>query len=349
MKVYQEKFGEINGRTITAYTMINTLGMEVTCLDYGCIITKIIVPDKDGRLENVVLGFDSIEEYLKHSPYFGAVIGRVAGRIKSAEFELNNQVYQLAINNNSNHLHGGLKGFDKVIWNTEITKNDEVISFEFTYHSPDGEESYPGNVDMKVTYSLNNKNELTMSFEGKSDQRTLLNVTNHSYFNLSGELKRDILNHKLKLKSEHFIELDDELIPTGKILNVHKTPFDFIEGRKIIDGVNSSHPQNILAGNGYDHPFLLEENESEQIILSDEENGRVVMIETNQPGVVLYTGTQLLDNYSIRGIQSRKYLGLCLETQGLPDAIHNDHFPSCILEKDEEYRAVTKLAFLVNN
>jgi aldose 1-epimerase len=348
MKVYQEKFGELNGRTITAYTMINNHGMEVTCLDYGCIITKIIVPDKDGKLENVVLGFDSIEEYLEHSPYFGAVIGRVAGRIKNAEFELNNQVYHLAKNNNNNHLHGGNKGLDKVVWNTEITQNDEIISFEFTYHSPNGEEGYPGNVDLKVIYSLNNENELSMTYEGNSEQRTLLNITNHSYFNLSGELKRDILNHTLKLKSEHFVELDDELIPTGKILDVHHTPFDFTEGRKIVDGVESSHPQNILAGNGYDHPFLLEENVSEQIILSDEENGRAVMIETNQPGVVLYTGTQLSEDFSIGGIQSRKYLGLCLETQGLPDAIHHDHFRSCIIEKDEKYRAYTKLSFLVN-
>ncbi|UPM55064.1 aldose epimerase family protein [Gottfriedia acidiceleris] len=348
MRGYKEKFGELNGYTISAYTIINSHGMKVICLDYGCIINKIIVPDKYGKFENVVLGFDSINEYVEQSPYFGAVIGRVAGRINKANFELNNQVYQLAINNKSNHLHGGLKGFDKVIWNTEMIENKDNISLVFTYQSPDGEEGYPGNIDMKVVYTLNNKNELNITYEGKSDQRTLLNVTNHSYFNLSGDLKRDVLNHTLKLKSKRFVELDHDLIPTGRLVDVDNTPFDFTVGRKLIDGVESSHPQNILAGNGYDHPFLLEENDTEQIILSDEENGRVLMIETNQPGVVLYTGTQLLNDFTIRSIQSRKYLGLCLETQGLPDSIHHDNFPSCIIEKDEDYHAFTKLSFLIN-
>lgn len=348
MLVSQEKFGVIHGRNVTAYTICNDLGMEVTCLDYGCIITKIMTPDQNGKLENVVLGFDTIEDYIQYSPYFGAVIGRFAGRIKNGEFELNDQIYHIAKNNHHNHLHGGLKGFDKVFWSTEIIDDDETMSLQFSYLSPDGEEGFPGNVNMRITYTLNNQNELIMSYEGKSDQRTLLNVTNHSYFNLSGDLKTDILEHSLQIKSTRFVELNHELIPTGEILSVENTPFDFRKGRKLKDGVSSSHLQNLIAGRGYDHPFILEENENEQMILFDEKSGRKLVIETDQPAVVLYTGTQLSEDYSIRGIKSRKYLGLCLETQGIPDSIHHPNFPSNIIERDETYRSINKYSFSVN-
>jgi len=349
MKVIQEKFGEINGRVVTAYTMVNDEGIEVTCLDYGCIITKIIVPDQNGKLENIVLGFDTIDEYLEHSPYFGAVIGRVAGRIKNANFELNNQEYQLIKNNNNHHLHGGVVGFDKVFWDTYIRESNESISLDFSYLSPHGEEGYPGNVKMKVTYTLNNKNDILLAYEGQSDQKTLLNLTNHTYFNLSGNLKRDVLDHSLKIKSDQFVELDEELIPTGKILSVENTPFDFKKGRKIKDGVLSSNPQNIIAGNGYDHPFLLQENEASPITLSDDESGRVLVIETNQPSLVLYTATQLSNHFEIRGVQSRKYLGVCLETQGLPNSINQPNFQSCIIDKDEMYKSFTKLILSSKN
>ncbi|PLR76871.1 galactose-1-epimerase [Bacillus sp. V3-13] len=345
MKIFKENFGEHDGQPVTAFTIVNEQGMEVTSIDYGCIISKIIAPDRNGVLENVVLGFDSLQDYLEHSPYFGAVIGRFAGRIKNAEFNLNNQTCRLAKNNNGNHLHGGLKGFDKVFWNAETRESGDSASIEFSYFSKDGEEGYPGNLQMKVTYTLNNDNAFTISYEGVSDQRTVLNVTNHSYFNLSGNIKRDILDHVLTLKSSQFIELAEDLIPTGQVLPVDNTPFDFQSGRKINDGVSSEHPQNILAGKGYDHPFLLAENNNKEIILRDPESGRVLTIETDEPAVVLYTGTQLGDDFSIRGVKSRKYLGLCLETQGLPDSVHQPHFPSSVLEKGEKYKSVTKYTF----
>ncbi|MBY0099167.1 aldose epimerase family protein [Mesobacillus maritimus] len=347
MRVYQETFGELNGQTVTAYTMVNDHGMEVTSLDYGCIISKLIVPDQHGTKENVVLGFDTVEEYVKHSPYFGAVIGRVAGRISGAEFELDGQVYKLAKNDGEHHLHGGNVGFDKVIWNTEVVEEDHSVSLVFTYLSMDGEEGYPGNVKLKVSYTLTNDNELQLAYEGVSDQKTLLNVTNHTYFNLSGDLKRDILDHELMLKSTQFAELDSELIPTGELLSVNGTSFDFTAGRKIKDGVEAQHPQNLLAGKGYDHPFVLDENQQKEIVLIDEESGRTLVVETDQPGVVLYTGTQLGEDFEIRGVKSRKYLGLCLETQGMPDAIHQPSFPSVIVEKDEVYTATTKWRFRV--
>ncbi|MFT9485816.1 MAG: aldose epimerase family protein [Tepidibacillus sp.] len=348
MKVVHEKFAELDGQIVTSFTLINDHGMKVTSIDYGCIITRIMVPDRHGTIENVVLGFDTFEEYRQHSPYFGAIVGRHAGRIKNAEFELDGRTYHLAKNDNGNHLHGGLQGFDKVIWHVEVKENKDDVSLVFQYISKDGEEGYPGNLQMKVIYTLNNSNELIIEYEGISDQRTVINVTNHSYFNLSGNLKRNILDHILTLKSDRFLELDEQLLPTGQILSVENTVFDFRTGRKIQDGVVSKDKQNVLAGNGYDHPFLLSENNNGEIYLQDTESGRALIIETDQPGVVLYTGNQLSEDFTIRGVKAQRYLGLCLETQGLPDAIHHSHFPSTIVEKDEIYRSVTKYKFKTN-
>ncbi|WP_338470787.1 aldose epimerase family protein [Niallia sp. XMNu-256] len=345
MNIYQEKFGEWDGREVTAYTLVNNQGMKVTSLNYGGIITKMMVPDQQGNIENVVLGFDKLEDYQTHSPYFGAIIGRVAGRIGEAQFQLNDEVYQLEKNDRGNHLHGGVKGLDKVIWNVETVETDENVSLVFSYLSKDGESGYPGNVQMKITYTLNNDNEFILAYEGVSDKTTLLNVTNHTYFNLSGNVKRDIQDHLLQLKSKEFLQLTEELLPTGTILPVEGTPFDFSTGRAIRDGVESEHPQNILAGHGYDHPFLLQD-EPDPIVLKDEESGRSLTIETDQPCVVLYTGNQLEGDFTVHdGVPIRKHLGLCLETQGLPDSIHHPHFPSCILEKGQVYTAYTKWKF----
>lgn len=345
MRVFQEKFAKLAGQTVTSYTMVNDQGMEVTTIDYGCTITKILVPDRNGLVENVVLGFDTLEEYQQYSPYFGAICGRHAGRIANAEFTLDGTTYPLAKNNDGNHLHGGVQGFDKVVWNSVVIEEKDSIDLEFSYLSKDGEEGYPGNLQMKVTYTLNNDNELVIVYEGVSDQRTVVNLTNHSYFNLSGNLKRDILQHTLTLKSDRFLELNEELIPTGEILPVEDKVFDFRTGRKIVDGTESTDPQNVMVGNGYDHPFLLAENRNKEIQLYDEESGRGLVIETDQPAVVLYTGNMLGEDFSIRGVPSRNHLGLCLETQGLPDSLNHPHFPSVILEKGEEYIAVTKYKF----
>lgn len=345
MNVTQKQFGELDGAAITAFTLKNENGFEVTCLNYGCIITEILAPDKEGKLENVVLGFDTVQDYLNYSPYFGAVVGRVAGRIKNGEFELDGTTYNVTINEKSNHLHGGVKGFSHVIWNTNIIEKEASASIEFYYTSPDGEEGYPGTLDMKVVYTIDETNQLKITYQGKSDKTTLLNVTNHTYFNLSGDLKRDILDHTLRLKSDRFLELGDALLPTGDILDVENTPFDFRQGRHIVDGVKSDYIQNKIAGEGYDHPFLLSVNQDQEIVLSDEESGRQVVIETDQPCVVLYTGNQLGDQFVIRDVPSRHYLGLCLETQGLPDAINHPHFPSVVLKAGEPYYSETSYAF----
>lgn len=345
MKVAQEQIGQADNQQVSSYTLINDNGVEVTCLNYGCIITKIMTPDRNGNFENIVLGYENVEDYLNDTSFFGSIVGRVAGRIKGGSFSLNGKTYTLHKNENGNHLHGGLKGFNRVLWAAETFKNDREAGVEFTYTSPDGEEGYPGNLTLKVTYTLNNSNEFSISYHGKSDQTTLLTVTNHSYFNLSGNLKRDVLNHSLTLKSNQFLQLNEELLPTGEILDVTNTAFDFQNGRIIASGAKSGHPQNILAGHGYDHPFILHENNNQEITLSDSESGRTLTIETDEPAVVVYSGNQLAAEGEIYGVPSRKYLGICLETQGLPDAIHHAHFPSSVLEKDEEYVSVTKYQF----
>jgi len=204
MKIIDRLVGSYEGKSVIEYTLINDSGMTVTCLNYGCIITKIIVPDRHGNFESVVLGFEEFEDYLELSPYFGAVVGRVAGRIKDARFELDGKEYLLADNEHPNHLHGGRKGLSSVVWEAEKVEEAQAVGVSFFYHSPNGEEGYPGNLDTNVTYLLNNKNELIITFEGKTDQKTIANLTNHSYFNLSGNLKRDCSEHILQLESDRF-------------------------------------------------------------------------------------------------------------------------------------------------
>ena len=348
MQIKQKKYGEVDGNTINAYTLKNDHGMKITCINFGCIITEIIVPDKEGHFENVVLGYDTLQEYLNDTTYLGAVIGRVGGRIKDAQFELEDETYALAKNEQNNHIHGGIRGFNRMIWDAKVFEKDDTVGVQFKYLSPDGEEGYPGNVDIQVSYTLNDANEFIITYEAVTDKSTPFAVTNHSYFNLSGNLKKDILNHRLKLKSDKFLELDREFLPTGTILDVRNTPFDFTGERSIRTGAYSNHPQNVLVGEGYDHPFLLNGKHDEEIILKDPENRRTLVVETDEIGVVVYSGNSLGRAGSIRGVPSRKYMGICLETQGLPDAIHHPTFPSVILDKGEKYRSVTKYRFGVD-
>lgn len=345
MEISKTSFGKLDDQEVKAFTLTNDAGMSVTCLNYGCIITKILVPDRNGIVENVVLGFDCLEDYLQYSPYFGAVVGRVAGRVKGAAFELDGEVFRLTVNENVNHIHGGIKGLSHVIWQAEDIQNEAGIGIVFTHQSPDGEEGYPGTLNLKITYLLTNENELKISYEAQSDRKTIVNLTNHSYFNLSGNLKTDILNHQLTINSQAILELDEQLLPTGKLLDVTDTAFDFREGRIIKEGTVSAHLQNVLAGNGYDHPFVLNEEEDKVITLADPESGRSLKVETDQPSVVVYTSNQLVGDFEIFGVPAQKYLGICLETQGFPDAVHHSHFPSIVLDKDEIYQSTTTYQF----
>lgn len=346
MNIIKQKIGVVDHENIYAYTLENNHGMKLTCINFGCIVTEILAPDSVGKFENVVLGFQTIDEYIQHKTYFGAIVGRVAGRIKGAQFELDGNKYTLPANEGKNHLHGGIKGFHERIWQAETIELQDAVGVEFSYVCKDGEEGYPGNVNLTVTYLLTNENQWIVKITGISDKKTLLNMTNHTYFNLSGNVKSDILNHELILKSNHFLQLNEELLPTGKKLDVEGTVFDFRNGRKLRDGTISQHPQNILVGKGYDHPFILSEQFNQEIILMEHNSGRKLIVETNQPCVVLYTGNQMEGNFFLKeGVQARKYLGVCLETQGFPDAIHHPHFPSIVLEPNDIYNAITIYKF----
>ncbi|WP_078552552.1 aldose epimerase family protein [Bacillus alkalicellulosilyticus] len=347
MKVSKSIFGEFNGQPVDAYTISNSNNMTFTCISYGCIITSILTPDRNGNVEEVTLGFDDLPNYINNSPYFGSIVGRIAGRIGGAQFELDGKTYTLAKNDGENHLHGGIHSFSHVVWNASVIENEKEAGVEFTYTSPDGEEGFPGTVELSVKYILNNENEITMSYNGVTDQKTLLNMTNHTYFNLSGNIKTDVSSHKLTMKSNKFIELQENLIPTGEFLEVEGTPFDFRNGRLLGEGFTSPHIQNIRASKGYDHPFMLSENHNEEIILEDEKSGRALLVETDEPCVVVYTSNMLGGEFDIRGTKAQPYLAVCLETQGAPDSIHHPQFGSSILDKGESYSRTTTFRFFV--
>jgi len=345
MNITYEKWSELNGNDVFLFTLTNDRGIKLSATNYGCIVTKLLVPDRNGKVENVALGFDQFEPYVENAPYFGAVIGRVAGRIREASFELDGMTHQLAKNENNNHLHGGPNGFHRVLWQAEPIHRDDAVGVVFSYTSPDGEEGYPGTLDVQVTYWLNNDNEWTVMDRVCSDKTTLVNLTNHTYFNLSGNSKRDILDHTLMIQSSRVLELNEELIPTGRILDVTGTPFDLRQGKTIREAVESGHPQIELVGGGYDHPFWLDRHHDKEIVLSDPESGRILTVETDEVGVVVYTSNHLPEGLDLGGVPSRKYLGICLETQGLPDAVHHPLFPSWILPGGKERISMTRYRF----
>lgn len=345
VRISKKLFSEDSEKPIYEYQLKNANGVEVYCLNFGCAITKIITPDRNGNFENIALGYRDFANYRNNVIYAGVIAGRVAGRIKNAKFELEGKTYRLTSNDGMHHLHGGLKGFQNVIWDVEIAEQEKEAVLKFTYISLDGEEGYPGTLKMTVTYSLNDKNELIIHYQGKSDQATLLNPTSHTYFNLSGNLKRDITEHILTIDSDNFLELAEDLLPTGKLLDVSNTVFDFRGGRKIIDGINSDAIQNKLAGQGYDHPFVLNSHYNQEIALYDEESGRRLIIETDAVGVVLYTGNHIPSDLDFGSKRYGPYFGVCLETQGLPDSIHHPQFPACVLAKDETFSTATKYTF----
>jgi aldose 1-epimerase len=347
MNITKGIFGEVNGETVYSFTLENKNGMMVTCITLGCTITDIFVPDKNGKSENVVLGFDDVNSYLYDSPYFGTVVGRVAGRISHASFELDGHTYSLPANENTNHLHGGPEAFDKKLWEAKEIREDDEVGVEFSYLSRDGENGYPGNLYVQIAYLLNEQNELKITYHAKTDKKTLVNLTNHTYFNLSGDLKEDILSHQLRLKSNKFLELNENVVPTGQFLDVHSTPFDFRELKQVREAVLSDHNQIQLVGQGIDHPFLLDEHHNGEITLFDENSGRKLIIETDEQSVVVYTSNMMSTSLNIRGRDARKYVGICLETQGLPDSIHYPEFNPCILDVDDVYHSSTIYKFSV--
>lgn len=327
------------------YTIQNEQGVSVSVLNYGGIITKLFVPDRDGHIENIVLGFTDYEDYRSDSNYFGALIGRVAGRIQGARFELGGKAFELQANQSESHLHGGPEGFHQVLWQVSPFQTAETAGLVLSHSSLDGQGGYPGNVEVTATYTLTNDNQLLLDYEASSDQTTVLTLTNHSYFNLSGNLKNTVHDHQLAIDSSRFAELDAELIPTGKLLSVEGTPFDFRSGRRLADGFTDDHEQNERAGGGYDHYFIFDDSAAGTSSLHDPASGRRMTVRTDQPGMVLYTANGLSKGLDLAGSPSRKHLGACFETQASPASLHHSGFPDIRLQAGEPYSKRTVFTF----
>jgi aldose 1-epimerase len=330
-----------NGKDVLIYRLENANGNIVTVTNYGATIMEIIVPDRDGAAADVNLGFNTVEEYIKGSTFFGCSVGRFANRIACGRFALNGKEYSLACNENPfSHLHGGKTGFDKVVWEAET----EGGSLKMTYVSADGEEGYPGELTAIAIFSWSDQNELSVTYEAATKADTIVNLTNHSYFNLSGA-EESILDHELTLQSASFTPVDEHLIPTGEILPTKGTPFDFSVPHTIGERIGSDHPQMLL-GKGYDHNFVIDGQGMRLFArVSDKKSGRVLEVFSDQPAVQIYTGNFLGD---IKGKKDYHYRwGICLETQNYPDAIHHDHFPSCVLKAGEKYHKTTVFRFSV--
>jgi aldose 1-epimerase len=338
-------FGHMtNGQEVYEYTLVNANKIEVRVINYGGIITSLKVPDRNGVVEDIVLGYDSLPGYLKATPYFGAIVGRYANRIAKGTFRIDGVEYQVAQNDNGQHLHGGVKGFDKVFWDIEEAG---VNILKLTYRSSDMEEGYPGNLSVEVTYALTDANELKISYTATTDKKTVVNLTQHSYFNLSGNAKRDILDHELTLYSDKFLPVTNALIPTGELKDVSTTPFDFRTATAIGARVNE-RDQQLEFGRGYDHCWVLSSPDSMKHAASlfDPVSGRTVEVYTTEPAIQFYCGN-FLDG-SITGkynvVYNHRY-GLCLETEHFPDSPNQKNFPSAELRPEEVYRTQTTYTF----
>ena len=347
------------GEVVELFTMTNANGLEVRAITYGGIILSIKTPDRDGRWDDIVLGFDSLEPYLAGSPYFGSIIGRYGNRIAQGRFTLDGETFTLAANNAPNHLHGGDIGFDKVVWTGESFERDDAVGVVFSYTSPDGEEGYPGTLDVRVTYTLTDADELIFDYDATTDRATPVNLTQHSYFNLAGSAAGDILGHELTIDASRYTPVDPTLIPTGELAPVEGTPFDFRTPAAIGARIAEADPQ-LAAGLGYDHNYVLDANPDVTSGLSagareglhraafvvEPLTGRTLEIHTAEPGIQFYSGN-FLDG-TITGKNGRVYghrSGFCLETQHYPDSPNQPTFPSTILRPGEQYSTRTVLTF----
>ncbi|TLU99127.1 aldose epimerase family protein [Dyadobacter luticola] len=346
--ISKEVFGKLpDGQEADLYTLTNANGMTVNITNYGGIITKLTAPDKNGQWADVVLGFDSLPPYLKEHPFFGALVGRYGNRIAKGKFKLGGKDYTLAINNGPNALHGGLKGFDKQLWKATEVKKDSIVGLELEYVSKDMEEGYPGTLSVKVTYTLDNDNALTINYSATTDKETVVNLTNHSYFNLTG-LKRDILDHEVTIESDSIVPVDTTLIPTGKLRAVEGTPFDFRKPTKVSAGINKTEDEQIKAGGGYDHCWVIKRSEPGLMkfaTVKDPESGRVMEVFTTEPAVQFYTGNFLDGKLQGKGATYVKRFGLCLETEHYPDSPNHPQFPTTVLKPGETYQTTTKYQF----
>lgn len=345
--ITQAPFGELpGGAAVTQFTLTNAHGMVAKILDYGGIITELHAPDREGRLADVVLGFDTLEPYCSDSPYFGALIGRYGNRIANGQFTLDGARVQLPVNNGRHHLHGGPGGFDRVLWQATI----DGASLRLSYRSVDGEMGYPGNLDVTVVYLLSDDNELVVRFHAVTDKATPVNLTQHSYFNLAGD--GDILGHRLSIDADSVVAIDSESIPTGDLAPVAGTPFDFRLPRQIGERIGQPHEQ-LRHGSGYDHNFVLRKPEGTALRMaarvSEPTSGRILELWTQEPGVQFYSGNFLDGSLVGKGRNYGHRSGLCLEPQHFPDSPNQPQFPNVILRPGQVYHTESRFRFLTGS
>ena len=345
----KRSFGKTpDGTESFLYTLGNKNGMEARITNYGGIVVSLMVRDRNGNLADIVLGYDSLARYVKDTPYFGALIGRYGNRIGKGEFQLGGAKYTLAKNNGPNHLHGGLKGFDKVVWNVDEKASIPGESLVLTYLSKDGEEGYPGNLTVRVVYAVTSNNELRIDYSASTDKATVVNLTHHSYFNLAGEGNGSILDHELFIDAARFTPVDTTLIPTGELRNVVGTPMDFTTQTAIGARINDNYEQ-LQKGGGYDHNWVLNKPIGSMGLAArvyDKASGRVMEVLTTEPGMQFYSGNFL--NGTLVGISGVKYqhrYGFCLETQHFPDSPNKSEFPTTVLEPGKPYTSTTVYRF----
>lgn len=335
--IQKSYWGEADGDSVFLFTLANHNGTQVKISNYGGTVTSFVTKDKKGNPSSIVVGFDSLGAYLRHPPYFGATIGRYGNRIANASFKLDGVEYKLNANNGKNTLHGGIKGFDKVVW-TPSAINDSVPQLTLSYLSKDGEEGFPGNLNAKVTFTLSNNDELKIEYAATTDKATPLNLTNHSYFNLSGNVDNTVLSHNLQIEADGYTPVNSELIPTGEIVPVKGTPFDFTTAKKV------GRDMNAVPG-GYDHNFVLNNYNKELrkvATLSDSVSGRSLEVYTDQPGLQFYAGNFLDGTFKNRdGKPIGLHSALCLETQHFPNSPNQPNFPNTILLPGEQFQSTT--------
>ena len=339
MKIESSSFGTTpDGEEITLYSCTNVNGLLVSLINYGAIVVRVETPDRDGNLANINLGFPTLEGYLGSHPHFGSTIGRFCNRIAKGKFSLDGREYTLATNNGENHLHGGVVGFNKHVWKAEEIKTDSAVGIRFTRRSVADEERYPGNLDVAVAYTLTNDNALRIEFTATSDKATPVNLTNHNYWNLAGADAGKVLDHEVTIASDHYLAVDEGLIPTGKLLPVADTPLDFVAAHKLGERIKkiNADPQ------GYDHCYVLRGQDGKLALaasVKDPASGRVMEIHTTQPGIQLYTGNFLDGTEGNGGFNQHE--AFCLETQHYPDSPNQLEFPSSILKPGETFHQVT--------
>jgi aldose 1-epimerase len=342
-------FGKLpDGREVRQYTLTNRAGITAQVINYGATLTSLFVPDRNGKMADVVLGFDSVQGYREGTAYFGAIVGRYGNRIGKGQFQLDGKQCQVTINDGENHLHGGKTGFNKVLWDVKNVNDSPDPTIQLQYVSPDGEEGYPGTVTLKVTYTLTDKNELRIDYEGTTDKPTILNPTQHSYFNLSGSFNNTILDHLLMIEADNITPVDKGLITTGQMMSVANTPMDFRTPMAIGAHINDQNEQ-LAFGRGYDHNWVLKGSAGRNhrvAELYESSSGRMMTVFTDQPGLQFYSGNFLDGSAKGKnGVAYQQRTGLCLEAQAFPDTPNKPQFPSVTLRPGQVYRQTTIYQF----